>query len=1070
MVERSGVATVVLDDECKLQDAYQAEDSNVDVDRDGLGQQTKIKLHNLSPNFSKSEVFDVQLMYNASEISWLSADRQNLIRTIIKSRIPEWTTGPRDFQLESWAYSLDGKPQLNIVATGGGKTALFYGPLLIAQHLLRYPVPGIKPVPPKPVILIVTPLVELGNKHVSEMTELKIQALAVNADSVTTASRQGRDIWEEVRTCMWAAVVLSAERLASKEADEVLRDKTFRENLLLLGLDEAHVVVPWGLEFRTDYRQMGLIRKRLPEEVAFVAATATLTPGKEQEDLCHLLGLRKGHFHTIRLSCERLNVRTVIRELTHGLSTYQFLDIAWIATPGMKAVVYCETIDLGFRVALYLWSLLPPGRQRVQQIRLWNSLTSSAHNKETLRLFREDIGTYAIVATVAFGMGMDEKNIRVVVNVGVTKSLSAWLQQIGHGGRDAATEAQGITYVEVTVLASFYEAKRKLEEEKEAEEKEAREKVTREREAEEDSARAPVEVGSATIIAGDGENEKAKRGSSKGAATKRTATRAASTRRPGKKAPEKPLAATKSKQRKKKVTSRTTQVTNARKTEDNIARILSAHVDSRCLNAEINDIFGNPGPNTTKNCHEAKRPLPCSSCLPFWMNPAPASRPSDFMDPPPKAQKSGPVALTNVERDHAHAKLHEFARKHWSLKTSAIARHTPATVLWTGSTLDTILTSFHLLRSRQSLQDMLSEWSYIDEDGDALYELIDALNQRLDIRRAQAQVKKIEKAAATRARNKEAKAIVDEVATPRIKAAQIADESTSASSSRAGTCVRVQVSREAQENWPPLLQPSAPSASPPTSFARGPLSMDRVHPHFPPTIHQYTAQPLSSIPQQVPSFSLVQMPSSTRPQPSSFTHPQSSSFIRPQPSSLILPRPSPFTLPQPLSFTTSQMAPFSAPQVSSFSEIPTSAGQFARSRFAESLSVPAYTTANIRDHRSNDFFFAPPSTPLASNSRPVNLDLRHLEYSDCMPTWPTLPPPPYQMPQASPSASKRSAESEFTGGRSIKRPRNHRLIALHCDNRWRSTGTISRELITPAIFHILRFNLAHQKCRCTVYT
>ncbi|KDQ59625.1 hypothetical protein JAAARDRAFT_192127 [Jaapia argillacea MUCL 33604] len=453
------------------------------------------------------------------------------------------------------------------------------------------------------------------------MKDLRIQAVAINAESVQIASRKGRDIWKEVRTCKWLAVVLSAERLTSNEADEVLQDETFWANLLLLGIDEAHVVVPWGEHFRQDYHQMGLIQKHLPEGVAFVAATATLAPGKEQDDLCGLLGLRKGHFHTIQLSCKHLNVRTVIRELTHGLSSYQFPDIAWIPSPGTKAVIY-----------------------------------------------------------FAFGMGMDEKNIGIVVNLGLVKSLSAWLQQIGRGGRDPASKAQGITYVEATALEPLYTTKRKLEEEEE-EEEEKRARKKHAKEEGEEGAQSDASAG-AELEEDEKEFGKGQRGKVAGARVvttlkqvnkeKTLATKKAS----GKGSAGKQGTKARGKVTVLKATAKTTKATGSLTMGENTARLLSAHVDNCCLNTEINDIFGNPGANAKENCHVAKRPLPCSTCLPFWSNPAPAPQPAGFMDPTPasnKPQNSGPTSLTKLEHNQVHAKLHEFAWNQWSLKTTAFA-------------------------------------------------------------------------------------------------------------------------------------------------------------------------------------------------------------------------------------------------------------------------------------------------------------------------------------------------------------------------------------------------------------
>ena len=86
---------------------------------------------------------------------------------IIEERVPQWNNGPRSYQLESWAHTLDKISLVLIAPTGSGKTAAFYAPLLVMEHLLWNPVSGIPQPSSHPIALIVTPLIELGNNHVS---------------------------------------------------------------------------------------------------------------------------------------------------------------------------------------------------------------------------------------------------------------------------------------------------------------------------------------------------------------------------------------------------------------------------------------------------------------------------------------------------------------------------------------------------------------------------------------------------------------------------------------------------------------------------------------------------------------------------------------------------------------------------------------------------------------------------------------------------------------------------------------------------------------------------------------
>ena len=99
--------------------------------------------------------------------SWRSMEGRTRIRGIIEQRVPQWTNGPRSYQLESWAHTLDKISLVLIAPTGSGKTAAFYAPLLVMEHLLQNPVARIPKPPSHPIALIVTPLIELGNNHAS---------------------------------------------------------------------------------------------------------------------------------------------------------------------------------------------------------------------------------------------------------------------------------------------------------------------------------------------------------------------------------------------------------------------------------------------------------------------------------------------------------------------------------------------------------------------------------------------------------------------------------------------------------------------------------------------------------------------------------------------------------------------------------------------------------------------------------------------------------------------------------------------------------------------------------------
>ena len=106
-----------------------------------------------------------------TSFSWTSLEGRTVIREIIEDRIPEWRTWPA--QLDRWSHTLAGIPTILIASTGWGKTTVFFVPILVLQHLLKYPKPQIPKPPQRPVALVVTPLIELGKAHVSPSIQYK---------------------------------------------------------------------------------------------------------------------------------------------------------------------------------------------------------------------------------------------------------------------------------------------------------------------------------------------------------------------------------------------------------------------------------------------------------------------------------------------------------------------------------------------------------------------------------------------------------------------------------------------------------------------------------------------------------------------------------------------------------------------------------------------------------------------------------------------------------------------------------------------------------------------------------
>ncbi|THH07258.1 hypothetical protein EW146_g9375 [Bondarzewia mesenterica] len=288
--------------------------------------------------------------------------------------------------------------------------------------------------------------------QVEEMKRMRVSAVSLDKETIAEAKKRGEELLRNVQRCLYSMVIVSPERLTSPQFDNILRTSTFRNSIVLYVIDEAHIVIPWGSDFRKAYLQICWVRARLRAGIPVLAMTATSST-RSQGDLLRLLGFRAGSYKSIRRTCERPNMRIVFRILTHTLNGASFPDIAWVASGRWKVLVYCPTIDLGYRVASYLWRTRPSGDERFRNIRMYNSLVFDKDNAETIRAFREDSDTFIIVATVKFGMGVDLRKVDASINLGLPDSAEAILQQNGRAGRDPNTKiSAGFTYIEPSIV------------------------------------------------------------------------------------------------------------------------------------------------------------------------------------------------------------------------------------------------------------------------------------------------------------------------------------------------------------------------------------------------------------------------------------------------------------------------------------------------------------------------------------------------------------------------------------------------------------------------------------------
>ena len=337
----------------------------------------------------------------------------------------------RPLQAEIIQSILDGRDTLALMPTGGGKSLCFQVPTMVIGGLC----------------LVITPLIALMKDQVENLKKRDIRAAAIYSGMSYEQQKVALD------NCMWGPyhfLYVSPERLESEE----FRERLSRLPICLIAVDEAHCISQWGYDFRPSYLKIAEIRdlvgeRRRGEEakrqkVPILALTATATP-EVVDDIQERLAFREKH--VLRKSFARPNISYVVRqtnkkadEIVHILSRVPGSAIVYVRNRQRAQEIAAYLQEKGISADFYHAGLTSKERSEKQEA--WKKFRERSQgelqngSKAAYSLEARGEGTRVIVATNAFGMGIDKADVRVVIHHDLPDTIEAYFQEAGRAGRD----------------------------------------------------------------------------------------------------------------------------------------------------------------------------------------------------------------------------------------------------------------------------------------------------------------------------------------------------------------------------------------------------------------------------------------------------------------------------------------------------------------------------------------------------------------------------------------------------------------------------------------------------------
>lgn len=305
---------------------------------------------------------------------------------------------------------LEGRDVLALMPTGGGKSLCYQIPAIVR----------------KGVGIVVSPLISLMEDQVSTLKEMGVNAAFLNS---TLKIEESRQIREDLRNGKIEILYLAPERLLKSGTLEMLQSL----DVSVIAIDEAHCVSKWGPDFRPEYMKLSILQKAFPN-VPRVALTATADIDS-RKTIVKELGIENARIFLSSFDRKNISYEISLKEKDPQIQLLNFLDQFDISESG---IIYClsrrkveETtsflVENGFNAYGYHAGMTTKKRTKAQ-----NEF-----------LIEEGV---IIVATIAFGMGIDKPNVRFVAHMDLPKSLESYYQETGRAGRDGLPASAMMLY------------------------------------------------------------------------------------------------------------------------------------------------------------------------------------------------------------------------------------------------------------------------------------------------------------------------------------------------------------------------------------------------------------------------------------------------------------------------------------------------------------------------------------------------------------------------------------------------------------------------------------------------